>query len=273
MILFIGVGALLFVLDGWRGAGLAEDEQIVITPARIGLLEQALQQRYGRRASQAELNAELQAYIDEELLYREALRLGLHQSDEVVRRRLAQSMAFIIEGRADLERPGEEDLQAVYEGLEPASTALTRVSFQHVFYSADRRKGQHLPELSAVLEQLSSGAAEPGETGDPFLLGQSFRAHSIEKIAESFGQDFADSIAAAVPGQWSGPFASIYGTHLVLIEDMEEVSSRDFEQQREQLVKTWLVQRRREVREEALQQLRKDAHIELEEVTSQASQL
>ena len=57
MVIFIAVGALLFAADSLRNARISDDDQILVTAARVDLLEQALQQRYGRRASRSELKA------------------------------------------------------------------------------------------------------------------------------------------------------------------------------------------------------------------------
>ena len=274
MVIFIAVGALLFAADSLRNSRNSDEDQILVTAARVDLLEQALQQRYGRRASHSELSAELKAYIDEELLYREAIRLGLHQTDEVVRRRLAQSMAFILEGRADLERPSENDLRALYDAEEPEANMLTRVDFRHVFFSSDRHKGQSEPAAEESLTALKSGEVAATEIGDPFLLGQNFRALNLQRIADQFGQVFADAIAGSEPGVWSGPIASKYGEHLVLVERIEEASDDYFERQRDMLVNAWRIKRRREVREEALDRLRQDVRIDVESTPAlQISQL
>jgi peptidyl-prolyl cis-trans isomerase C len=57
-----------------------------------------------RAPTRAELAALINEWVDEELLVREAIRLGLDKEDMIARRRLAQEMAFTSEDVAALDR-------------------------------------------------------------------------------------------------------------------------------------------------------------------------
>ena len=267
---FLLVGALLFALDNWRNSQTAEENHIQITANTIEQLARSLEQRYGQQPSSHELEKELQAYIDEELLYREALKFELHQSDEVVRRRLAQTMAFIIEGKADFETPTEQQLQAWHAQNQPGSESLTRIDFQHIFFSFDSNTNRGNSEIlaSQLLEKLGSEKTYPVDSGDPFLLGVQFRAQSLVKLANNFGEQFANQISAIEPGHWAGPISSNYGHHLVWIERREKANTLGYEQQRDQLIHAWRIHRRREVLAQALDQLRLEFDIEIDRSTA-----
>ncbi len=262
LVLFLAVGALLFALDSWRDRYGYKAQHIEVAAAKIDRLERSLKKRYGRQPSRDELNAELKAYIDEELLYREALKLGLHQSDEIVRRRLAQTMAFIIEGKADLETPEDNPLRAFYDKQKTGSKVTARVDFRQLFFNSDRRKGRAEQDATKALEKLKLGEVAQAAIGDAFILGQNFRGYSEAKLVETFGREFADAIAETGPNQWAGPFSSMYGSHLVLIEGRTQVKAPGFEKQRAQLINAWRIQRRREIREQALDQLRQEYDID-----------
>ena len=264
LVVFLCVGALLFALEKWRDSRTPEDGRIQISAAQVARLEDMLELRYGRQPGPDQLDAEIKAYIDEELLYREALRLGLHMSDEVVRRRLAQTMAFIIEGTAELESPSDSELLAFYEREKPASELLTRIDFEHVFFSTERPENKESRDIAVLVAELESGTATAALAGDPFLLGARFQGYSLSRVEATFGNDFAVAIAGAQPGQWSGPFTSNYGQHLVLIQSRAQAEVPGFEQQRDKLIKAWRVNRRREVREQALEPLRLEFDIEVE---------
>src|SRR5687767_1164319 len=65
----------------------------------------------GREPTEQEAKAAVDAFVRDELLYREALRLGLAERDDVVRRRLVQKMEFAanqLATRAD--PPSEREL-------------------------------------------------------------------------------------------------------------------------------------------------------------------
>jgi hypothetical protein len=68
---------------------------------------------------------EMQALVDgrvrEEILYREALALGLDKDDAIVRRRMAQKMEFLVEDMAALREPTTEELQKWFRNNGSAS--------------------------------------------------------------------------------------------------------------------------------------------------------
>ena len=82
---FFALGAVLFVVDAW----LRPPAAVVLAPERIEALTAELD---GEAAEAA-----VQAWIDEELLVREARRLGLDEGDPIVRRRLVQKVRFLHE--------------------------------------------------------------------------------------------------------------------------------------------------------------------------------
>src|SRR5207248_607365 len=68
--------------------------------------------RNGALPTGSEEAALIQRYIDNEVLYREALALGLDRGDIIVRRRLVQKMEFLTEGLDPLPEPTDAELQA-----------------------------------------------------------------------------------------------------------------------------------------------------------------
>ena len=89
---FLLVGAVLFGLYNLTGSrsDLENDtrERIVVTSAQIENLTDAFMRTWKRSPTRQELEGLVQDHIQEEVLYREALKLRLDQDDTVVRRRL-----------------------------------------------------------------------------------------------------------------------------------------------------------------------------------------
>ncbi len=109
---FLLLGALLFALDAWlRPAPIADSGgEIVVSEGRIRNLAQGFRRTWQRPPTRAELDGLIQDYIREEVLYREAVALGLDQDDTVIRRRLRQKMEFVSDDAAALETPSDQDL-------------------------------------------------------------------------------------------------------------------------------------------------------------------
>src|SRR6185369_2841589 len=96
---FALLGGLVLCADGLRGPApsLAQAKRIVVTRRQSDELRADFARRRGRPPTPDEEKSETDRYIEEEALFRAALRLGLHQSDTIVRRRLVQRMRFLEE--------------------------------------------------------------------------------------------------------------------------------------------------------------------------------
>ena len=79
------------------------------------------------------------ARVREEILYREALALGLDKGDTIVKRRLAQKMEFLFEDVAALREPTTDELRAWFEQHAARFARPARATFVHRYFSPDRR--------------------------------------------------------------------------------------------------------------------------------------
>ena len=120
---FVLIGALLFALTAWRQQQHGNAE-IRITSGEIAQLAAFWETQSQRRPTSEELRRLIEERIDEEVLAREAVRLGLDRDDVIVRRRLAQKMAFV-----------SDDLAVV---TEPAEAATTRTAAADAWRKRER---------------------------------------------------------------------------------------------------------------------------------------
>ena len=93
---FLVMGAGLFVLYSAINGSVNEPAgRIVIDENHALRLAEQFKRTWMRSPTRQELQALVEDYVKEEILYREALSLGLDQDDLVIRRRLRQKMEFI----------------------------------------------------------------------------------------------------------------------------------------------------------------------------------
>src|SRR6185295_8167396 len=106
----------------------------------------------GRAApSSEEMRILTDARVREEILYREALALGLDKDDAIVRRRLAQKMEFLFEDVAKLREPTNDELKTWFESNAQSFTQPGRVSFRHLYFSPDRRGARTREDTARAL--------------------------------------------------------------------------------------------------------------------------
>ena len=222
---FLAIGAVLFALF-YQVADpeTVSDNRIVISEANIDRMITLFERKLQRLPTQQELDGLVQAQIREEILYREALAMGLDQDDTIVRRRMAQKLEFMFNDLADSAEPSEEELQRFLEANPERFRESARTSFVQIYLNADKRGQEVNTDAQQLLQALSTepGAMDSATAGDAFMFGHEFNYQSDQQIARMFGTDFTQSLATLETGSWQGPITSGYGQHLVYISERTE---------------------------------------------------
>ena len=92
---FLLIGALLFAGKQWLPPPpSAELQTIRVSATDLRRLQGEWMRETARAPTESELQSSVQRHIDEELLLREALHLGLDTTDPVARERLVMNMRF-----------------------------------------------------------------------------------------------------------------------------------------------------------------------------------
>jgi peptidyl-prolyl cis-trans isomerase C len=251
---FLVVGVLLFV--GWRA--VSPDSYARIPINRIELTDDDLAQlattwmMAGRAPPSAQ---QMQRLVDdrvrEEVLYREALALGLDKDDTIVKRQLARKMEFLAEDVSKLEEPEPGELKAWFEKNGERFALPPRVTFRHVYFSPDRRGAMVRNDAERALTRLASkpiDAPDIATAGDPFMFQQFYGDRPFDEIARQFGPSFARALLQLAPGGWAGPIESGYGWHIVFAESLTPQRVPDYEEIESEVKAAWIEDRRNEVR-------------------------
>lgn len=235
---FLAIGVLLFlVLQVVRAS---ERPTVRISEQELNQLVSYWQMQSGRPPTRTELAAILQDRVDEELLAREAQRLGLDRDDMIVRRRLAQKMAFASEDVDAIPEPTDAQLRTYYDQHKDQYTTPAHIALRQVVFSANRGP-QAQAAAAEGLAQLRRGETP---AGDPFLLPLTYADISPADLVRDYGTDFARTIQAAPVGSWIGPVPSPYGVHLVRIEGRMGADVAPFDSVRSDVRDAWIAERR-----------------------------
>ncbi|SMO95891.1 peptidyl-prolyl cis-trans isomerase [Ruegeria faecimaris] len=216
---FFLIGAVIFI---WFQIVTPENETvedfvtITIGENDIALLSDQFEARWKRRPSGAELQALTDATIREEVLVREARKLGLDRGDSVIRSRLSQKMDFLTEAIATSVVPEDEDLEAFLQNNSERYATPSKLAFIQVFIGEEPNKA----EIEGVLAALRAGD-EVSDLGASTLLPASMPLTATRVIDSVFGSGFSKGLTTLDKGQWAGPIQSGYGVHLVQVQDIE----------------------------------------------------
>jgi hypothetical protein len=96
---FLALGAAIFAVHALL-SGEAKHDVVVVTRGRVDSLVASFTSTHGRPPDAAERDDLVQSWVREEILCREAVRLGLDREDAVIRDRLRQKMEFVSSGEA-----------------------------------------------------------------------------------------------------------------------------------------------------------------------------
>jgi peptidyl-prolyl cis-trans isomerase C len=264
---FVLIGALLFAFTAWRQQK-QDPSEIRITSGEVAQLAASWETQSQRKPTAAELRGLIEERIDEEVLAREAVRLGLDRDDVIVRRRLAQKMAFVSDDLAVVGEPAEADLRAYFDAHRQTYTTPDLYALRHVFFNPDRHGMALDPDAQRALQRLTRGA-NPNDIGDPFMLPRELADVSRDDIARDFGSVFADAVTGSAPGSWSGPVRSPFGVHLVKLESYTPSSVARFEDVRDRVREALLAQKQQEANATLRAKLRRQYRIVVE--TAEAS--
>jgi peptidyl-prolyl cis-trans isomerase C len=211
---FLGLGFLIFLLLG--EGSVPADRVIRVDEAQVAQLAEGFSQTWQRAPQPSEIDGLIRDYIEEEVYYREAKRLGLDIDDPVVRRRLRSKMAFLATSEVKNITPSDADLQA-WMATNPARyKGDAAYGFDQIFVTAAGDAAAAKARANALLAQLNAGRASTG-LGDPISLPPHMAQAQGTDIATIFGEAFAAALARLPVGRWSGPVQSGFGLHLVRV--------------------------------------------------------
>ncbi len=257
---FLALGLLLFI--GYQALHRTAGPR----PGRIELTADDLRQidlawvAQGRPAPTPE---QMQALVDgrvrEEILYREALSLGLDKDDTIVRRRMAQKMEFLFEDVAALREPTAGELQTWFQNNAERFTRPARATFRHLYFSPDWRGANAREAAARALAKIAGkpmDAPEATALADPFMFQDYYGDRTPEDVRKLFGPVFARALFAVAPGAWAGPIESGYGWHIVWVDAMTPPRVPAFEEVERDVETAWLEDRRADMREKTYEAMR-----------------
>jgi hypothetical protein len=258
---FLVIGLALFA--GYRAFNGCERRdprgRIVLTADDLRQIRIAWLAQGRPELSPDEMQHLVDARVREEILYREALGLGLDKEDTIVKRRMAQKMEFLFEDVAALREPTPDELRTWFEKNSERFTLPARVTFRHLYFSPDRRGPRAREDAARALQKIAGKPMDSPEAtalGDPFMFQDYYGDRAPDDVAKAFGPGFARALFQLTPGAWEGPIESGYGWHLVWVDAMPPARVPAFEEVEADVRTRWIEDQRAEIRERAFAAMR-----------------
>ena len=243
---FLLLGAVLFGLYSFappENPAIAPSKEIRLSLDEIAQLTQLYQSQWRRPPTPQELGRMVENKVEQEILYREALAMGLDKDDEIVKRRMAQKMQFLAEDVAAAREPTTAELRSWFEKNSAKFAQPPRLSFRHLYFSPDRRGARARDDAEQALAKLAGqpvDATIATSLADPFMFQDYYRDRAPDYLAKEFGPPFALAVAKLAPGSWQGPIESGFGWHLVFVDTVIPGRVPAFEEIESDVKTAWL---------------------------------
>src|SRR5271157_940187 len=237
---FLLVGIALFAVYSWmhRGqTGIEPSHEIALSFDELRTMDLYFESQWHRQPTGEEFNAMVENKIQEEILYRKGLAMGLDKDDTIVKRRMAQKLQFLAEDVASAHEPSTDELRA----------------------SFDKRGQQAHADADAALVKLSG---QPESTtlaaalADPFMFQDYYADKPPVELAKEFGPTFAVGVFKLKPRSWEGPIESGFGWHLVFVDAIIPGHVPTFEEIEPEVKTAWLGYQKEKAWREAYARMR-----------------
>ena len=241
LVQFLLAGGILFAAYSWLSpdaAGDGGDSQIVLDQAQFDHLTQLWKAQWKTDPAPGDIAAIIDRYLRQEVFYREALKMGLDQNDDIIRKRMAQKMEAVASDLGTLMQPPTEDqLRKFFTSREDLFRLPQAYAFQQVLFLPGEPQAD--ARMQTALAALRQGAAEPPDRRNKAGVPEAWTLSSVQEIDNAFGIGFAEGLRDLPVGQWAGPVRSGYGWHLVRVDQNQPPVMPPFEAVRDYVARQY----------------------------------
>jgi hypothetical protein len=226
---FVILGGVLFAVDAALVARSDDPNTIVIDASVDAEAKQIFETSRGRPPNEEELKALRQVWLDNEVLYREGLALGLDKGDQAIRERVIFKALSIVD--AGTKRPAYDDkvLREWFEKNRDKYDQPARFDYQEAVLSGDTSEAA----VRAFATSLNGGTAPDAEAGL-----RVFKARPHTNLVQSYGEAFATELESLPPGEWRA-IKSRDGWRAMRLEMVTPSQPADFERVRGAVLQDW----------------------------------
>ena len=252
---FIVFGALVFGADHLFAARRDNPHVIVLDAAVDEEARTVFRSAMGRDPGPEDMKILRQRWLDNEVLYREGLALGVDRGDTTIRERVIFKALNVMEANLALPQSGEGDLRAWFEQHRADYDEPQRFDFLEAVLPADASAAD-AGRFAAVL----NGDARDGRQGDLRV----FKGRPRANLVASYGEPFATALSSARVGQWD-VFPSSQGPRVIRLDAIAAGEKAVFDAVQAQVYQDWKDASMQRLRSNTLRELSKKYTVRIAE--------
>ena len=227
---FIVLGALIFVADYFLLSVRGDPQEIVITKETYDQARGAFVAGMKREPSAAELKVLTDRWVDNEVLFREGLALGMDRGDQAMKDRVVFKVLTATQSGLALPKIDEAGLRQWFESRRDQYDLPMRLSFEEAVLSASDSTPEKLKKFVTAL----NGQQAPEMEGSLRI----FKDRPRPSLVQSYGAAFADALAKQTLGTWV-VLESQEGYRAVRLTELTPGRAVSYEEMRERVYTDW----------------------------------
>ena len=225
------LGGLIFLFYAYVNDGFTEeDKNIVISQAKQDQLTYIWQKKHMQKPTKIEFQELLDVEVYNEIMSREAVKLGLDKEDGIIRRRLVQKMTFVSSNFSALVNPTDAQLKKYLQEHKEKFMSPVRISF-------------------ALQNNV--------------MLNRENKAMSKWDVSRMYGKAFANKVFTLPTGVWSKDMMSAYGKVDVYVNEIITASALPYVQIKPTLKAAWQREEKERMDKKFYETLKSDYSIEI----------
>ena len=226
---FIVLGAVLFGADHLLASREDDPNTIIVDAAVDQHAIQVFKDARGHAPNSDELYALRKVWLDNEVLYREGIALGLDRGDTAIRERVIFKALSMVDAGVKLPAVDEPALRAWFESHRDKYDEPARYDFDEAIVVGDRSD----ISVRAFAQSLNAGA--PGDVQADLRV---FTARPQSNIVQSYGDAFANALAGATVDEWQA-LPSKNGLRVIRLKAMTARKPVSFEEASGIVMQDW----------------------------------
>jgi len=227
---FIVLGALIFAADYVLLSVRGDPQDIVITKETYDQARGAFLAGMKREPSAAELKVLTDRWVDNEVLFREGLALGMDRGDQAMKDRVIFKVLTATQSGLALPKIDEAGLRQWFESRRDQYDLPTRVSFEEAVLAASDSTPEKLKKFVAALNAQQA----------PELEGslRIFKDRPRPTVDQSYGAAFADALEKQTMGTWV-VLESKEGYRAIRLIELTPGRAVSYDEMRERVYTDW----------------------------------
>jgi hypothetical protein len=190
---FVVLGGLLFALDHCLVTRKDDPRTIIVSAAANREAIETFRAARGHAPNAEELAALRRIWLDNEVLYREGLALGVDKGDTAIRERVIFKALSVVDSNVKLPEPSNDLLRAWFESHRDKYDEPARYDFDEAALSGDDSEAA----VRAFVTELNQGT--PGDAKAGLRV---FKSRPQANLVQSYGAELTAALDHAPLGVW-----------------------------------------------------------------------